>query len=84
MKESLTFQFQKSFIRAIAYSLEQWTKFRFNEPRFTEVVHVTNNILQPSQCHSNMYDTEPRYSNFLVLTNIIRKHERKIYLDITY
>ena len=47
-----------------------------------------NEKLRPGQNYSKMYGiepryNEPRYSEFLDITNIIRKLKRKIYLDIT-
>ena len=47
-----------------------------------------NENLQPGQNYSKMYGIEPRYneprfSEFLDITNIIRKPKRKIHLDIT-
>jgi len=45
-------------------------------------------VLGPGQSYSKMYGiepryNEPRYNEFLDITNIIRKPKRKIYLDIT-
>ena len=61
---------------------------RFNEPLFNEVFDITNDILGPGQSYSEMYGiepryNEPRYNEFFDITNIIRKPERRIYLDIT-
>ena len=42
-----------------------------------------NDSLQPGQNYSKMYGTEPRFHEILVITNIIHKGKRKIYLDIT-
>ena len=61
---------------------------RFNEPLFNEVFDITNDILGPGQSYSKMYGiepryNEPRYNEFFDITNIIRKPERRIYLDIT-
>ena len=61
---------------------------RFNEPLFNEVFDITNDILDPGQSYSKMYGiepryNEPRYNEFFDITNIIRKPERRIYLDIT-
>ena len=62
---------------------------RFNEPPFNEVVDITNENLRPGQNYSKMYGIEPRYneprrfSEFLDITNIIRKPKRKIHLDTT-
>ena len=56
---------------------------RFNEPLFKEVVDITNDILPPVQSYSKMYGIEPRYNEFLDITNIIRKPNCKIYFDIT-
>ena len=56
---------------------------RFNEPLFNEVFDITNDILGPGQNYSKMYGIEPRYNEFFDITNIIRKPERRIYLDIT-
>ena len=56
---------------------------RFNEPLFNEVFDITNDILGPGQSYSKMYGIEPRYNEFFDITNIIRKPERRIYLDIT-
>ena len=58
------------------------------EPRFNEVLDITNDTLCPGQSYSKMYGiepryNEPRYNEFLDITNIIRKPKRKIYLDIT-
>ena len=58
------------------------------EPRFNEVFDITNDILGPGQSYSKMYGiepryNEPRYNEFFDITNIIRKPERRIYLDIT-
>ena len=49
---------------------------------------MTNDVLQPGQSYSRMYGTEPRYneprySEILVVTNIIEKPKRNIYPDIT-
>ena len=66
---------------------------RFNEPLFNEVFDITNDILGPGQSYSKMYGieprynepryNEPRYNEFFDITNIVRKPERRIYLDIT-
>ena len=61
---------------------------RFNEPLFNEVLDITSDILCPGQSYSKMYGiepryNEPRYNEFFNITNIIRKPERRIYLDIT-
>ena len=56
---------------------------RFNEPLFNEVVDITKDALRPGQNYSKMYGIEPRYNEFLDITNIDRKPKRKIYLDIT-
>ena len=58
------------------------------EPRFNEVLDITNDNLRPGQNYSKMYEiepgyNEPRHSEFLDIANIIRKTKRKIYLDIT-
>ena len=53
------------------------------EPRFNEVLDITNDILRPGQSYSKMYGIEPRYNEFFDFTNIFRKPKRKIYLDIT-
>ena len=53
------------------------------EPRFNEVLDITNDILCPGQSCSKMYGIEPRYNEFFDITKIIRKPERRIYLDIT-
>ena len=55
---------------------------RFNEPLFNEVFDITNDILGPGQSYSEMYGIEPQYDEFFDITNIIRKPERRIYLDI--
>ena len=49
---------------------------------------LKNDTLRPGQNYSKMYGTEPRYNEpryneFLNITNVIRKPKRKIYLDIT-
>ena len=44
---------------------------------------IMNNFLRPGQNYSKMYGTEPRFHEIRVLTNIIHKGKRKIYLDIT-
>ena len=56
---------------------------RFNELLFNEDLDLTNDILSPGQSYSKMYGIEPRYNEFLDITNIIRKPKRKIYLDLT-
>ena len=61
---------------------------RFNEPLFNEFLYIKNDILCPGQSYSKMYGieprhNEPRYKKFFDITNIIRKPERRIYLDIT-
>ena len=56
---------------------------RFNEPLFNEVLDTTNDILCPGQSYSKMYGIETRYNEFFDITNIIRKPERRIYLDVT-
>ena len=56
---------------------------QLNEPLFTEHLDITNENLRSGQNYSKMYGIEPRYSEFLDITNIIRKPKRKIYLDIT-
>ncbi len=35
---------------------------RFNEPLYNEVLGLTNDILQPGQNYSKMYETGPRYN----------------------
>ena len=65
-------------------ALKQYTvEPRFNEPLFNEALDITNDILCPGQSYSEMYGIEPRYNEFFDITNIIRKPERRIYLDIT-
>ena len=49
----------------------------------TKSPNITNNFLQRGQNYSLTYGTEPRYNEFLVISNIIRKSKRKIYLDVT-
>ena len=49
---------------------------------------MTNDILQPGQSYSKMYETEPRYNEprcneILVITNTIDEPKRKIYPDKT-
>ena len=51
------------------------------EPRFNEVLDITNEILLHGQSYSN--GIKPRYNEFFDITNIIRKPKRKIYLDLT-
>ena len=58
-------------------------QFNAYEPLFNEVLDITNDILCPGQSYSKMYGIEPRYNEFFDITNIIRKPERRIYLDIT-
>ena len=67
-----------------------WKKINTVEPPFNEVLDITNENLRPGQNYSKMYGIEPRYnetlekfSEFLDITNIIRKPKRKIHLDIT-
>ena len=55
---------------------------RFNKPPFNEVLNITNDTLRPGQNYSKMYGIEPRYNEFLDITNIIWKPKHKIYLDI--
>ena len=52
-----------------------------------KVLDITNKNLHPGQNYSKMYGiepwyNEPRYSEFLNITNIIQKPKGKIYLDI--
>ena len=37
-------------------------KPRFNEPLFSEVLDITNDILRPGQSYSKMYGIESRYN----------------------
>ena len=54
------------------------------EPRFNEVLGITNAFLQPrGQNYSKMYGTEPQFNEILVITNTIHKRQLKIYLDVT-
>ena len=42
---------------------------RFNGPLFNEVLDITNDILCPGQSYSKMYEIEPRYNEFMDITN---------------
>ena len=58
------------------------------EPRFNEVLNITNKILCPGQSYRRMYGiipqySEPRYNKFFDITDIIRNPKCKTYLDIT-
>ena len=60
----------------------------FNKPLYNEVLGITNDIFQPCQSQSKMYETEPRYNEpryneVLAITNTIEKPKRKSYPDIT-
>ena len=61
---------------------------KYSGTLFNEVLDITNDTLRPGQNYSKIYGikpryNEPRYNEFLDITNIIRKPERKIYLDLT-
>ena len=43
------------------------------EPRYNEVVGITNGTLQSGQSYSKMYGKEPRNNEFYVITNAIQK-----------
>ena len=69
-------------------TLVQWNLDLTFEPLFNEVLDKTNENLhvRPGQNYSKMYGiepgyNEPRYSEFLDITNIMQKPKRKIYLD---
>ena len=47
----------------------------FNEPLFNKIDQKPNDILKPGQSYSKMYGAEPRYNEFLIMTNIIQKPE---------
>ena len=40
----------------------------FNEPRFNELLGITNNIFRPGKSYSKMSGTEPRFNELLDLT----------------
>ena len=54
---------------------------RFNEPRFNELLGITNNIFRPGKSYSNMYGTEHRFNeprfNELPLTKRFRYNEQR-------
>ena len=52
-------QYESLIIKTCA--VEPW----FNEPRFNEVLGVTNDVLQPAQNYSKLYSTEPRFNEIL-------------------
>ena len=54
---------------------------RFNKPLYKEVLGIMNDILQPGQSYSKMYETGPRYNEIFVLTSTIQKPKHKIYPD---
>ena len=48
------------------------------EPRFHEVLGVTNDFLQPNQNFRKVYGTEPRFDEIFVITNTINKRKLPI------
>ena len=56
---------------------------QFIEPLYNEVHGIKKDFLQSDQNYNNMYGTEPRFNEILVITNTIHKHKCKIYLNIT-
>ena len=65
------------------FVLLQWNLDLTNLYLAKSSIYITNSILRPGQSYSRMYGIEPRYNEFFDITNIIRRHKRKIYLDIT-